>query len=77
MPFFDGAFGFIYRWHDMPYGKDKPRLDRLPSQVLKENVYITTSGRYYQPALEYVIKAMGEENFICNRLSNGGNVGCS
>ncbi len=64
MPFLMERLDFTYRRQDMPYGKDKPRLDRLPSQVLKENVYVTTSGRFYQPALEYVIKAMGEEKIL-------------
>ncbi|KTD18450.1 amidohydrolase family protein [Legionella jordanis] len=52
----------MYRYPDLK--SSRPAIQRIPSEVLKENVYITTSGRFYVPALHYVIKAMGEDRIL-------------
>jgi predicted TIM-barrel fold metal-dependent hydrolase len=44
--------------------KERPAIKRTPSQVMLENIYITTSGRFSQPLLEYVLKVMGEDRVL-------------
>ncbi len=39
--------------------KERPHISRTPSQVILENVYVTTSGRFSKPLLEYTLKVMG------------------
>lgn len=44
------------------------KLTRLPSTYFKTNVYITTSGRYYPPAMRCAVDAMGADRvlFACD-----------
>lgn len=44
--------------------KTRPSLQRTPSQVILENVYVTTSGRFSKPLLDYVIRIMGEDRIM-------------
>ena len=44
--------------------KERPNIKRTPSQVILENVYVTTSGRFSKPLLEYTIKVMGEDKIM-------------
>ena len=42
----------------------RPALKRTPSEVILDNVYMTTSGRFSKPLLEYVLKVMGEDKIM-------------
>jgi predicted TIM-barrel fold metal-dependent hydrolase len=42
----------------------RPDIKRIPSEVLLENVYVTTSGRFSKPLLEYTLKVMGEDRIM-------------
>lgn len=44
--------------------KTRPAIKRTPSQVMLENVYITTSGRFSKLLLEYVLQLMGEDRVM-------------
>lgn len=44
--------------------QERPNIKRTPSQVISENVYVTTSGRFSQPLLEYTLKVMGEDKIM-------------
>lgn len=44
--------------------KERPDIKRTPSQVILENVYVTTSGRFSKPLLEYTLKVMGENKIM-------------
>lgn len=54
-------FTFVKPWF---IEKCPPKIKRRPSEVLRENVYITISGRYYEPALKYAIEALGSDRLI-------------
>lgn len=62
MPFLMERLDHLYR---IPLLKNyRPNIKRIPSEVLKQNVYVTTSGRFYTPALKYIIEAMGEDRVL-------------
>ncbi len=44
--------------------KERPAIKRTPSQVILENTYVTTSGRFSKPLLEYVLQVMGEDRVM-------------
>lgn len=44
--------------------KQRPNIKRTPSQVLLENIYVTTSGRFSKPLLHYVVEVMGEDRIL-------------
>ena len=44
--------------------KTRPRLKKTPSEVINENVYITTSGRFSKPALDYTMSILGEDRIM-------------
>ena len=44
--------------------KERPAIKRTQSQVMLENMYVTTSGRFSKPLLEYVLKVMGEDRVM-------------
>ncbi|PKN63776.1 MAG: 5-carboxyvanillate decarboxylase [Deltaproteobacteria bacterium HGW-Deltaproteobacteria-15] len=44
--------------------KARPKLDKKPSEYLKNNVFITTSGNYYQPAFMCAYEAMGIDRIL-------------
>lgn len=43
---------------------ERPDIKRTPSQVISENVYVTTSGRFSKPLLEYTLRVMGEDKIM-------------
>lgn len=43
---------------------ERPTIKRTPSQVMLQNMYITTSGRFSKPLLEYVLTVMGEDRVM-------------
>ncbi len=49
-------------------GHKEGKLSRLPSEYFKTNIYITTSGKYYPPAMRCAVDAMGKERvlFACD-----------
>jgi predicted TIM-barrel fold metal-dependent hydrolase len=59
------AFPFLLRRMDFVYLKpaykteSKPSLKKKPSDYIKENVYITTSGNYFEPAFMCAFQAVG------------------
>jgi hypothetical protein len=50
--------------HVQGFIKQRPAIKRTPSQVLLENVYMTTSGRFSKPALEFVLQVMGNDHVM-------------
>lgn len=44
--------------------QERPNIKRTPAQVMLENVYVTTSGRFSKPLLEYTLKIMGENRIM-------------
>lgn len=44
--------------------RQRPNIKKLPSEVLRQNVYVTTSGRFFKPVLDYVIQVMGEDRVL-------------
>lgn len=44
--------------------KERPPIKKTPSEVLLENVFVTTSGRFSKPALDFVLKVMGEDRVM-------------
>lgn len=44
--------------------KQRPNIKRTPSQVISDNVYVTTSGRFSKPLLEYTLQVMGEDKVM-------------
>lgn len=40
------------------------KISRLPSTFFKTNVYITTSGKYYPPAMRCAIDAVGKDRIL-------------
>jgi predicted TIM-barrel fold metal-dependent hydrolase len=44
--------------------KERPNIKKTPNQVLQENVYITTSGRFSKPLMEYSLKIVGEDHIM-------------
>ena len=44
--------------------KERPTIKRTPAQVLVENFYVTTSGRFSKHLLEYTLKVMGEDRVM-------------
>jgi predicted TIM-barrel fold metal-dependent hydrolase len=44
--------------------KARPKLEKMPSEYLKNNVFITTSGNYYQPAFMCAYEAMGKDRIL-------------
>ncbi len=44
--------------------REKPRIERKPSEYLCDNVYLTTSGIFFQPALICAALAMGVDRIM-------------
>ena len=42
----------------------RPNLSRKPSEYLKEDILVTTSGNYFQAAFMCTYKALGVENIL-------------
>lgn len=43
---------------------DRPKISLSPNEVIKRNVFFTTSGRFSKPLLNYVIEVMGEDRIL-------------
>ena len=63
MPFLMERLDFLFKNPGFSPG-DCPSLKRLPSQVLRENVYAGNSARFYKPALDFVIEAMTPDHLL-------------
>ena len=44
--------------------KERPNIKKTPAEVIKDNVYITTSGRFSKPLLTYALEVMGEDHVM-------------
>jgi predicted TIM-barrel fold metal-dependent hydrolase len=44
--------------------KQRPKINKTPSEIIKDNVYVTTSGRFSAITLDFVIKIMGEDKVM-------------
>lgn len=44
--------------------KERPAIKKTPSEVIFENVYVTTSGRFSKTTLEFTLKIMGENKVM-------------
>ena len=44
--------------------KQRPNINKTPSEIIKENIYVTTSGRFSSITLDFVIKIMGEDKVM-------------
>ncbi len=68
MPFLMERLDFSYTnealGHEPEFVKIRPKIKKLPSEVLRENVYVATSGRFYHPVLEYTVQAMGADSVL-------------
>lgn len=42
----------------------RPSIKRTPTQVMLENVYVTTSGRFSKPLMDYTLQMMGEDKIM-------------
>ncbi|KTC96511.1 5-carboxyvanillate decarboxylase [Legionella geestiana] len=42
----------------------RPKIDKTPSEVLLNNVHVTTSGRFSKAALDFVIRVMGIDRVL-------------
>jgi len=42
----------------------RPKIERKPSEYMRENVYLTTSGNYYEPAFRCTVEAMGMDRIL-------------
>ncbi|MFC1946020.1 amidohydrolase family protein [Chloroflexota bacterium] len=49
------------KWQSGPMGK---RRERLPSQYLKDNFYVTTSGMFWPPVLQFVNEVLGPDKIL-------------
>lgn len=62
MPFLNERLDHMYKNRSLK--ANIPDIKRIPSEVLHQNVFITTSGRFYTPTLKYVIETMGEDHVL-------------
>ena len=44
--------------------KQRPAIKKTPSEVILENVYMTTSGRFSKTALDFVLQVMGSDHVL-------------
>jgi uncharacterized protein len=63
------ALPFLFSRIDWAYVRpfdpeSRPKLKKKPSEYLKNNVYITTSGNYYQPAFKCAYDTVGSERIL-------------
>ena len=42
----------------------RPKIEKKPSEYLRNNVYLTTSGNYYEPAFRCTVEAMGIDRIL-------------
>jgi predicted TIM-barrel fold metal-dependent hydrolase len=63
------ALPFLFKRIDWAYVRPfdpeaRPKLEKKPSEYLKHNVFITTSGNYYTPAFMCTYAAMGIDRIL-------------
>lgn len=64
------ALPFLMKRIDFTYVKpwvnpaDRPELERKPSDILRENVFVTTSGNYFEPAFRCTMEALGIDRIL-------------
>jgi len=64
------ALPFLFARMDYPYvipwfdPNARPQLNKKPSDYFKNNVFVTTSGNYYEPAFMCTYEAMGIERIL-------------
>lgn len=46
------------------FNKSRPNLKKLPSEILLENTYVSTSGRFNEKVLQFVVDVMGEDRML-------------
>ena len=44
--------------------KQRPAIKKTPSEIILGNVYMTTSGRFSKPALDFVLQVMGGDHVM-------------
>ncbi|WP_133131274.1 amidohydrolase family protein [Legionella yabuuchiae] len=44
--------------------KARPPIKRTPAEIISENVYITTSGRFSKPLLDFALAVLGEDKIM-------------
>ena len=54
-------YPYVIPWFDP---KARPKLEKKPSDYFKNNVFVTTSGNYFQPAFMCTYEAMGIERIL-------------
>ena len=42
----------------------RPKISRKPSDYLRSNIFVTTSGNYYEPAFRCTYEAMGVDRIL-------------
>lgn len=63
LPFWANRLDNRFEWEYRMTGKSKP-LQRLPSEYLRQNIYITTSGMNYWPQTRMAMEVMGSERVL-------------
>lgn len=54
-------YPYVIPWFDR---STIPHLEKRPSEYFKDNIFVTTSGNYYEPAFKCVYEAMGVERIL-------------
>lgn len=55
----------MHRLNDHTYRSAERRgLERRPIDYLRENLVVTTSGNWYEPALSCAVSALGIDNIL-------------
>jgi predicted TIM-barrel fold metal-dependent hydrolase len=54
-------YPYVIPWFDP---KARPKLEKKPSEYFRSNIFVTTSGNYFQPAFLCTYKAMGIERIL-------------
>jgi predicted TIM-barrel fold metal-dependent hydrolase len=54
-------YPYVIPWFDPDA---RPSLERKPSEYFKDNVFVTTSGNYYEPAFMCTYQAMGIDRIL-------------
>ena len=44
--------------------KERPAIKKTPSEVILENIFVTTSGRFSKTTLDFTLKVMGEDHVM-------------
>jgi predicted TIM-barrel fold metal-dependent hydrolase len=50
--------------HNAQFIKTRPKLNKLPSEIIQDNVYMTTSGRFSKPTLDFTLQILGEDKIM-------------